>query len=49
MPADPLTELLSVLRPDRREVAVSLLRPVEFCLLQRREMGLPQLGLPPAR
>ncbi len=38
MPADPLTELLAVLRQARREVAVSLLRPVEFCVLDRRDV-----------
>ncbi len=38
MPADPLTELLALVRQARREVAVSLLGPVEFCVLDRREV-----------
>ncbi len=36
-PADPLPELLALLRQDRREVAVSLPGPVEFCIVHRRE------------
>jgi hypothetical protein len=36
-PGDPLTELLTLLRQARREVAVSLPGPVEFCVVHRRE------------
>ncbi|ADB76073.1 hypothetical protein [Geodermatophilus obscurus] len=39
MPADPLTELLTVLREARREVAVTLPGPVEFCVVHRREIA----------
>jgi hypothetical protein len=35
--ADPLPELLTLLRLARREVAVTLPGPVEFCIVHRRE------------
>ena len=38
MPADPLTELLALLRQARREVAFTLPGSVEFCVVHRREV-----------
>ncbi|WP_100502094.1 hypothetical protein [Geodermatophilus chilensis] len=38
-PADPLTELLTLLRQARREVAVTVPGPVEFCIVHRRDIA----------